>query len=218
MRKHMVFALFLIVSCLLLSSCGLPERFALDGDLSGAVELSVDEEGEYVAIYQDAMYHKFNLRFQVTKYDSVAEAEDVLLGWNGWRFGYVDLYYSDTTEKPLFIYETRLRRLYFREDYDYHEDMFTIDGTDISFRFSNAFEETDQYSRRRGQKLLIRSETNSRIALELEIITDNGPWYAVTLDGDILELSDEFESLLKDNNILSEFSDQSALSDQSAVS
>lgn len=191
-----------------MSSCSLIRRCTeLDGDLKGSVELSEEDE-DYVAAYQDSVYRKFNLRFQVSKYDSIAEAGDVLLGWNGWRFGYVDEYYSDTTENPLFLYESRLRNFFLREDYDYHEDTFFIDGTDISFRFSDTFEDVNLYSKRKGTKLLLRSETNSRISLELNIITDDGRWYAVTaLEGFIMTMSDEFIAALKDNGIVSESDD-----------
>lgn len=204
MRKHMALAALLIMSCLLMSSCSLIRRCTeLDGDLKGAVGLSGDKEGEYTATYQGTKYYQENLYLGVG-----LEPDRVLLGWNGWRFGYVDEYYSDTTENPLFLYESRLRNFFLREDYDYHEDTFFIDGTDISFRFSDAFEDVNLYAKRKGTKLLLRSETNSHISLELNIITDDGRWYAVTaLEGFIMTMSDEFIAALKDNGIVFESDD-----------
>ncbi|MBO5305347.1 MAG: site-specific integrase [Clostridia bacterium] len=105
----------------------------------------------------------------------------VLIGWGGMRYGYVDRFYADTEENPLFIYERRLDWIFFREGYDYQTDLYRVEGTEAFISYKDALTETNlsfqrdkDYDTYTIVKLVCKS--HARMELELDVIYANGVW------------------------------------------
>ena len=105
MCKKIISAIVMIVFILNFSSCGLGERFALDEDLHNIIEYVYKEERAIDGIrYKDDTYYVDELGiFKVTN-SLYPSAEDVLISWNGPRLFYIDCFWSNSTDSPLFIY------------------------------------------------------------------------------------------------------------------
>ena len=107
MGKRTISIILVIILVLSFSSCGVPERLALDQDLYQKVKFVPGEDtSSYGAQYQDVLYYvdTWNI-IRVTEVDGWPNAEDVLLGWYGFRWWHIKEYYSDTDENPIFLLE-----------------------------------------------------------------------------------------------------------------
>ena len=206
----------LAVICLFtMSSCGVIEyvQFTVE-DLQ--YRASLDEKtkihwvsGEAIE-YQGTTYYIFTPSTQWgDRGDQYMDFEnDVLIGWGGMRYGYLDLFYADTEENPLFIYERRLDWLFFREGYDYETDLYCVEGTEDFISYSEALTVTNRsFQRDRDYytytvvKLVCKSHT--RMELELDVINASGVWYGVhKAPNMVFELSDELMEVLFNNNII----------------
>ena len=154
-----------------------------------------DEYLNYYAEYNEKRYNLDHYDLFEPVYDTslpmdqCAAEGDVLIGWNWPYFGFwfLDQYYSNTSDDPMFIYAPRLRELYIHEDYNYETDTFVIEGTDQSFVFSDMLTPVDDAKReylhpyvlsRDCIELPIYSKTCSRLRIAFELICVDNEWYA----------------------------------------
>ena len=120
--------------------------------------------------------------------------------------GYLDEYYSDTFDNPVFIYMPRMRYVYFRSDYDCMEDVFIVEGTDMEVVLGEVVSLEEKVSRnpsdRNAVKIVLSSKTNPRIKCDVELLKYRDTWYSVSGMHFITELSDEIVQEFKDNGII----------------
>ena len=213
LKSKRVLSLFVLISILFsLSSCAsdieeIGERNALPKDLHNVINFeSVDDE--YFIWYNNELYTHDKLgMYHLDGWISYPRPEgegDILLSWNGFRYGYIDFYYSYTTESPLFIYEWRLENLYFREDYDYLNDVFIIDGTEREILFSEMFSDYNQYERitkYSANEVNLTSKTNPRIKINFEILKEEDGYYISPYPYK-WKASDTFVEILKDCGLI----------------
>lgn len=135
----------------------------------------------------------------------VAQSDhDIFLGWTGSWWGYQNQYYAFQTDNPLYIYETRIDRLYFREDYDYRADTFVIKNTSAEIVWKDIFgTEQTRFDFQSPITVELYSKQCSRIkaTLELEYVEDH--WY-VSVPGSqsVWILSDEFVEMLSQSGLI----------------
>ena len=127
------------------------------------------------------------------------------IGWSGFRFFYIDVFYGDSRNAPYILYETRLRSTYFREDYDYKTDTFKIEGFDDIICFGKDLIETspdDSYPWSMQQYIVLRSTTHACLDIQFGIFSYNEKWYARSNDFVYFELSENFVEILVKNQII----------------
>ena len=159
------------------------------------IDENEDEYLNYYAEYNEKRYNLDHYDLFEPMYDTslpmdqCAAEGDVLIGWNWPYFGFwfLDVYYSNTSDDPMFIYAPRLQELYVREDYSYETDTFVVDGTDQSFVFSDMLTPVDDAKHeylhhyvlsRDCIELPLYSETCSRLRIALELVCVDNEWYA----------------------------------------
>lgn len=187
---------------MMFTSCGLDYRYALDESLHNQIEYVRGEDGPSHIIYQGETY-RFAGRdnfFRVGSYRQ--HEEDTLLSWNGERYlGYIDEYYSDGAENPLFIYEERNGAVYFREDYSYETDTFVVGDTGVEIVFADILASKQTDINFDGTiEIALQSKTNSRIRIIADLGRVNDQWYISFFGSDDVWLpSDAFMTILKEN-------------------
>ncbi len=180
--------LFLLTSCSLSElTLGLSDRILderLSEDKHNIIEVIWGEDDWYESIvYSEKNYYmdKHEI-FSVTDVSEKVNESDVILSWNGFRFGYIDSYYSYTNDAPIFIYETRLKNIYFREDYDYMTDVFEIEGSEIKVSISELVDfdnEVWDYSALDVvAEFTLVSQTNTRIKCKVSICQIGDVFYS----------------------------------------
>lgn len=212
MFKKSIVLILIITLILSLSSCGLDYRYSLDENKHNKIEIVVEDEKVTSLIYQDTGYYFVGSTnfFSVMTYETedgyyLSFEDDTLLSWNGNRYiWYIDEYYSYAVDKPLFIYNTRLNWVYFRDDYDYKLDTFVIEGADSEIVWTNIFDSTSKDIDFTPQKnVSIYSKECPRIKTSLELSLVNGQWFMRCSDSkEIWIPSDEFLKILSDNEII----------------
>ena len=204
MKKTSIFLLS-IVFLLFLSSCGLNERVALDDDLHNVIECDYSNKTPQQISYQKEKYLYTNL-FVVDDMSNTNNDADILLSWDGMRLGYINSYYSDTSESPIFIYEKRLDNLYLNEKFDYMSEVFVFENQQTEIIFSEMFENYSkvQNSKYEGETVLkAYSKKHNRIYIEMQIYSANGKYYiSFTNTNETWICSNYFIELLKQNNMI----------------
>lgn len=101
---------------------------------------SVGDGGEKIT-YNDETYIEENNGFWYCEIDNLTE-----IAWT-WFIPIIgkSSFYSDEQTKPDFIYCTRGNDVWINENYDYKSEKFIIDNTDLSYVFSESFDETKTY-------------------------------------------------------------------------
>lgn len=204
--------LLLICSFLLmfnLTSCGVKQVLELDENLHNVIEDVRGEDGLKGIYYQDQMYYidRWNL-FTVTNDSCNINEGDLLLSWNGARFGYKKMLYSYTKDNPVFIYETAYDDVFFNETYDYLSDTFVIDGTDAEIVFSDIVSDLSKYTNVSLQEdvcIQLYSKNHPRIRMELDLECIENQWYfcsALSGSSPTWTVSDAFVQVLSDNGII----------------
>ena len=171
-------------------------------DLYEKVQVKSDGEKDYHIEYESQCYNVDKLGlFQVEK----DRENDVLLSWACLPFGigYLDMYYSYTTDNPVFIYMSRFPEVYLRDDYNYETDIFIIEGTNYRFVFSDmftiskAFQYDFMHHYSGEQYITLYSEACPRLQIPLRVFCVNDVWYAgANANHTLFEVSDEFLALL----------------------
>lgn len=199
MRKpHKRSILFLTTAmlCIALPSC---ER------ISGDIEYIDSDDGSHIGIsYGDHSFYSTDAFFTLW-----TTKDDIELG-QYYSFPFSTNIYSHTNDSPFYLWESRAVGdyafdVYIKEGYNFYDELFYIEGTNIEFVFS---------------EMIIKSESD----IEPE---DNLSWYSIELslkdeprlvikplihhtdntyyfrkNGQHWFLTDEFVSLLKENNLL----------------
>lgn len=184
------FVLVLAISIVLIFS--IPSlRFDLNEDLKGKVTVVSEKCVEY----QSSRYYKSSVMFN-TDFDSFDNKDDVVIGWNGSRLWYRSMYYSDTADKPVYIYRgSSVRELFLREDYDFLCDEFNVVGTNAFFTFEDSLIDTQYYPNKNSSDkttITLISKTHENIKLELLILQENGNYYAIPPQGKHFQISGDF--------------------------
>ena len=156
-------------------------------------------EGLYCAEYNGKRYNldNYNLFESMLKtstsssFEDYAADGDMLISWE-WELlgmGFLHLYYSNTSDNPMFIYEiqTDYIELYIREDYNYETDTFVVEGTDQSFVFSDMLTLVDDSKSEHLRPYMISSDSIAvtlyseccpRLRIALELVYVDNEWFA----------------------------------------
>ena len=104
----------------------------------------------------------------------------------------------------MFIYNSRLKWVYFREDYDYSSDIFVIEGTNSEIIWNDILEFTEVNVDFTTQtNVSIYSKQCPRINTSLELAFVDTRWYARYSDSEEIWIpSDEFLRILSENGII----------------
>ncbi len=201
--------LFIFLS---ITSCGLDYSYSLDEDLHNQIERVWNEDEFPHIMYQGDTYvyvGSTNL-FRVDRYiakDNSCRSykDDILLSWNGYRyFWYTDMYYSYTSEQPLFIYNGRMNEVFFREDYDYLTDTFVIRGTDAEIVWKDMFgDEYTGFTYGNPIEVVVYPKQCPRIKTHFELTREKDQWCIYLPDsGKVWLASDEFIEILSSNGLI----------------
>lgn len=212
-KRITVFLLMLILS-ITVSSCGQSSAYGLWKNMcdtypeqQGAVTvISDDDQGNYHIEYKGQQYNIDELSlFEVRENINEIHEEDILIGWDSLPFGmwYLDKYYSDTTDNPVFIYMSRLPEVYLRSDYDYKTDTFVLKGTDHTFVFSDMLTLSNEFSYSSIShytdeiSITLHSNAYPRLQISLRLFYVNDVWFAGgNSNSALFKISDEFLSVL----------------------
>ncbi len=202
-RKILAF-IFISIIMTFFSSCGLSERLSLDEQLYNLIEHK-DDTG--AICYKNRVYYPDPMHIiRVTEYFDTHNEEDVLLSWGGFRFGYITTFWSNRADSPIFIYDEYSGQVYLHEDYNYVEDIFVIDGTDIEVEFSSMFSDFSEKEKlvfSDAHRVELYSKKYTRIKTTLEIAFVQDTWY-ISFRGteSAWECSDAFIEVLKQNELI----------------
>lgn len=200
-KKRCIIILIMLV-LLTFTSCGLGYRNSLPKDLHNQVQLilgEVNNKPEYI-VYQNNKY-KFVEKSSFIKIDK--DKEDVIVSWNGYRYaGYVDLYYSNTINNPLFIYHKTW--LFLREDYNCIKDTFLVDGTNAKIVLEDVFKsKSNSFDFVNPVEVVLHSKQCPRAKIYLNLVCVKKQWYLSSLySQDVWTASDEFIEILSQNGII----------------
>ena len=180
---------------------GVWDRLLLDEETHNIIEFVDNDTVEY----QGNTYYLAPMIFIQDSYAAVQEDRGYeYIGWSGPRFFYIDTYYGDSKDSPNVLYESRLNRTYFREDYDYKTDTFKIEGTEDVICFGEDLIESSyspsNYSAQ--EYIVLSSSTHTSLDIRLGILFDNGIWYAMSMDFVYFELSENCVDILMKNQII----------------
>ncbi len=209
MYKKILLLICSLILILNFTSCGLNDVLALDKSLQYVIEDVRGDDGLEGICYQDETYYidRWNL-FTVTNDTWNINEGDVQLSWNGSRFGYKTVFYSYTTEMPLFIYETAYDDVFFHETYDYTSDTFIIDGIDAEIVFSDIVNDLTKHENVSLQEnicIRLYSKNHPRIRMELDLVCIEDQWYcrsALSGSSPTWIASDAFVQILVDHEIV----------------
>ena len=209
MYKKILLLICSLILILNFTSCGLNDVLALDKSLQYVIEDVRGDDGLEGICYQDETYYidRWNL-FTVTNDTWNINEGDVQLSWNGSRFGYKKVFYSYTTEMPLFIYETAYDDVFFHETYDYTSDTFIIGGIDAEIVFSDIVNDLTKHENVSLQEnicIRLYSKNHPRIKMELDLECIDGQWYfcsALSGSSPTWIASDTFVQILVDHEIV----------------
>ena len=207
-KKFIIFFLILLIFFSLTSCSFINHLYDMQGDLARGENESL--------IYQNKVYYYTDQRFEVrTNSDDIV----VELGWQ-YAFPFPDFhYFAFDNEDPLFIFMDNNKSspynkaVYVRENFELDDATFIVENTDIEITLSESMTKSD---------IEITSSdfetTGASIFRDLYLYLNNDPriqihvmgpykyesaWYVNSGDGTWL-LSDEFVSILIENDIISE--------------
>lgn len=117
------------------------------------------------------------------------------------------IYFSDSIESPTFIYCPRGNNVWVREDYNYDQEVFTIDGTNIEYIYSDVFDRNsiehfdvlakDVFS------FTWHPKNNEKLYGYAYIYEKDGLYYLkISNNGNGYLINDDFLELLRANNVL----------------
>lgn len=212
MAKKSVILMLVLAALLSLTSCGLDYRYSLDENRHNQIDVVLEEDQPSHLIYQDSNYVFAGTTslFSVDTYKTddgyyLSYEDDVMLSWNGYRYiWYIDEYYSYASNNPLFIYNSRLHQVYFREDYDYATDVFMIENCDTEIVWNHIFHsKTSNIDFAPQMEVCVYSKQCSRIKTTLEMAFIEDQWYlCVPNSQEIWSASDEFIKILSENGLI----------------
>lgn len=160
----------------------------------------IDVDGEHCLLYQEEKYFKCSI-FATTEHDDAqaANENEVQIGWF-YSFPFSTYFYSYTVDDPHYICTFGSDTgVYFKQDYDYRTDTFSMDGTTHEFVFSDAFTSSNAFR----YDLLKRYQDETEITLypkqypqvwiALRVFCVDDVWYAGGREnGTLFEVSADF--------------------------
>ena len=197
--------IFTMVSC---NDLGISEALALDEKEHLVLDSGETNGVEYV-VYNGCTYRASALDFlrDGNRHPQAkGDYEYVYIGWTGSRFGYSSFIYGDFINNPTFLYSSRTEKIYLREDYDYRNDNFLIEGIEETLNFRDDILDTD-YSNtnlfnRKAKEIVLSSVIHPSLWVKLFIVKEGENWYAITGSMVPFELSDRAVNILINNKII----------------
>lgn len=180
---------------------GVWSRILLDEEVHNVIKYNEDDTIEY----QGNTYYRASMNFIGDNSNTVEEKRGYeYIGWCGPRFFYIDTFYGDSKDAPNILYSTSTHYTYFREDYNYKTDFFKIEGTEDVICFGEDLMETSRRPANEwgGDPIRLLSSTHPSLDIHLDIIFENGIWYAQSSDLVYFELSENFVEILVKNQII----------------
>lgn len=202
-RKGFIIILIILVLLAFTSCGGLEYRYSLSENLHNKIKLFYEDD-RLCLLYQEEKYicvGDTNL-FDV---DYPYDTDDILLSWNGHRYiWYIDEFYSNTTNNPVFIYNSRLHDVFFHEDYNYFKDVFIVEHTDIEITYEEIFKiEKSGIEYINGNVVVLESKQFPRIKIKLNLVSLEGILHVSLLGSDTAwQCSDAFSDALKENGLI----------------
>lgn len=121
----------------------------------------------------------------------------------------VSAFYSDNTDSTDFIYCSRGGSVWLRDGYDYEQETFEIDNTDIKTVFADAFSDESveyfDFSAEKTASFAWHPAAHPELKSYPDIFEKNGSYYIRFVYGEDEEaylIKDSFLKTLRDNNIL----------------
>ncbi len=211
--KKVAVLIFVFLLCLSFTSCSAPE-IILGKEYTKDTQYAVTQEdiGYSNLFYGEGRYYP-----DLYKAYSVEEANrSALISWNGGMIdvlcGWASLYFSNTTDSPLYIYDGY--RLYFKEGYDYMSKVCIVEGTEFeiplnqlinpSIEYHDAFEVPEPEND--GVIIqLVQKENPNLMVYNLHIYERDGIWFTsmehITPVYET-QLSEAVVQMLKENSII----------------
>jgi len=159
-KTHRATAVILIIICfssLLCTSCN-----NLDKEKEGLVSVvdykTLEYQGEKYICLKENIFSAYNKEDRELRYKDY-----VLVSWNfNFPISVKREYYSYSTESPDFIVDDSIdRTVWFNESYDFKQETFVIENTEIEIAYCDAFE-------------------NERINLNYQVDTQSFYWHTKT--------------------------------------
>lgn len=210
MKKRLIGLLILGMLTILLSSCSLvdavifrQEMMEQHGEIYDLIAWCKDETGEYL-IYQEQYYRRTEDDLYLDCFRSATKEDDVLISWSDGLYFYE--YYADRAENPTYICTPRDGRVFVRKDYEYTEDTFSVEGTEMGFVMSEALTPTTAavsslYSD--AVQINIYSKQCPKLSIPLRLVRKGGVWYAIGEDKiTYYVLTDAFVALLEQHGVI----------------
>lgn len=201
-KKGFILMITIIVFVTTTSCYAYKHRHALDEDLHGQTEeFFYEEDDEYFClIYKGIVYKNVeDSRFLGMSFTDLYHTEDfVMISWEGYRYiFYLNEYYSYTRDNPLYIYESRMQQLYFREDYNIYTDTFIVEetGREIVLQDIFASESKEIVFDNSAKKVdvFLSLKRSEHIKVKVELIFYNNVWHITFYDTtDVWIASTEF--------------------------
>ena len=220
MHKRIASLLLIVAILIMASSCSSSSPYGIWQDMcnqypdqKGMIQIISDnDDGDYHIEYEGVVYNIDKLTlFRVRESTREIPEDDVLVGWDSLPFciGYLDKYYSYTTDNPVFIYISGYNELYLRDDYNYETDTFVIEGSNKKFVFSDMLSLSSDFSYStfgiysNQTNITLYSNQYPRLQIPLRLFCVDNIWYvggtSVTA---LFEVSDEFLKILSDSGII----------------
>lgn len=119
----------------------------------------------------------------------------------------VFMFYSDNTDSPDFIFCSRGITVWLRDGYDYEQEIFEIDNTDIKTVFADVFSDESveyfDFSAEKTAGFAWHPAAHPELKNYPYIFEKNGLYYIrFAAEGEGYLIKDSFLKILRDNNIL----------------
>lgn len=119
----------------------------------------------------------------------------------------VFMFYSDNTDSPDFIFCSRGGTVWLRDGYDYEQEIFEIDNTDIKTMFADVFSDESveyfDFFEKKTAKFTWHPAAHPALKNYPGIFEKNGLYYIrFAAKGEGYLIKDSFLKILRDNNIL----------------
>ena len=119
----------------------------------------------------------------------------------------VFMFYSDNTDSPDFIFCSRGITVWLRDGYDYEQEIFEIDNTDIKTVFADVFSDESveyfDFFEKKTAKFTWHPAAHPALKNYPGIFEKNGLYYIrFAAEGEGYLIKDSFLKILRDNNIL----------------
>lgn len=191
MLKQIICIVVIGLMCLNLSAC---EKY-------NAIQ-TVDDDGDEIT-YNNELYIKEKHGFWNCNYENLTE-----IAWV-WFIPIIgkSSFYSDEQTNPDFIYSIRGGNVWISENYDYKSEKFIIESTDLSYVFSESFDETETYdfSYQTGSiaDFTWYPESHKELKNFPEIFLENGKYYIRFAYNEIgYHITDSFLNVLLEAGII----------------